>query len=130
MPQLDHVSYFSQFFWVSIFFLSFYVILVRSLLPRVATVLKLRKKLTLGSSNEISSPKFSSESNSYESVLSGSIKETNALLADVSRNSSEWVKSTTEKIASQNLGESNSKYLESIADILSKKYIIQSLLNK
>lgn len=130
MPQLDHVSYFSQFFWVSILFLSFYVILVRSLLPRVATVLKLRKKLTMNGSSEASGQKFTSVANSYENVLSESIKETNALLSNVSRNSSEWVKSTIEKIASQNLGESNSRYLESIADILSKKYIIQSLLSK
>lgn len=131
MPQLDHVSYFSQFFWVSILFLTFYIILVTSLLPKVATILKIRKKLTIVSDGGVtSSMQDQVQSSSYENVLASGVKETKNILADVSSRSAEWVRSTSNQLSSSNLSDSHTKYVESIADILSKKYVIQSLLNK
>jgi len=44
MPQLDVTTFFSQFFWLSVFFLGFYGILVRSYLPRMSRLLKLRTR--------------------------------------------------------------------------------------
>lgn len=44
MPQLDKVSYFSQFFWLCFFYLSFYLILVKFFLPKVRRILKVREK--------------------------------------------------------------------------------------
>lgn len=43
MPQLDSVSYAAQFFWFTVFFLSFYVYCVKTILPGIATSLKFRK---------------------------------------------------------------------------------------
>jgi hypothetical protein len=43
MPQLDSVSYAAQFFWFTVFFLSFYVFCVKTVLPGIATSLKFRK---------------------------------------------------------------------------------------
>jgi len=56
MPQLDVVSYFSQFFWLCFFFLGFYFSLVQFFLPKMARILKLRtEKMT----------KIQSQSSSY-----------------------------------------------------------------
>ena len=44
MPQLDKVTFFSQFFWLCIFFLGFYIIIHKYFLPRICRILKLRKK--------------------------------------------------------------------------------------
>ena len=44
MPQLDILTFFSQFFWLSIFFLSFYVLLVKYYLPRMSRILKIRNR--------------------------------------------------------------------------------------
>ena len=44
MPQLDKVSYFSQFFWLCFFYLGFYILLVKFFLPRIRRILKVREK--------------------------------------------------------------------------------------
>jgi hypothetical protein len=44
MPQLDLVSYMSQFFWLWFFFLGFYLVLVQYFLPKMARILKFRQK--------------------------------------------------------------------------------------
>jgi len=42
MPQLDIVSYFSQYVWLMVFYIGFYFVLVNSLLPKVSRILKVR----------------------------------------------------------------------------------------
>lgn len=44
MPQLDRVTFLSQFFWLSIFFLSFYIVSIKHFLPQMSRLLKYRKK--------------------------------------------------------------------------------------
>ena len=44
MPQLDLYIAMSQVFWFTIFFLGFYVLIVRDILPAMARSLKLRQK--------------------------------------------------------------------------------------
>lgn len=44
MPQLDTVTYMSQFFWLCFFFLGFYFSLVRFILPQMARILKYRQE--------------------------------------------------------------------------------------
>jgi hypothetical protein len=45
MPQFDSITFFNQIFWFLIVFLSFYFIVLKNLLPVLATTLKTRKKL-------------------------------------------------------------------------------------
>jgi len=45
MPQLDNATYLSQIFWCFITFTSLYFILLKKVLPHIAKILKLRKKL-------------------------------------------------------------------------------------
>ena len=45
MPQLDKLNFFSQLFWIFLFFFSFYFILVKSYLPLFSKVLKFRTKI-------------------------------------------------------------------------------------
>ena len=42
MPQLDLVTFFSQYLWLVVFYLGFYFVLVHSFLPKVARILKVR----------------------------------------------------------------------------------------
>ena len=44
MPQLDLMTFFTQFFWFSLGFSFFYVFLLHSIMPSIALNLKLRKK--------------------------------------------------------------------------------------
>lgn len=50
MPQLDMITFFSQIFWLTVTFYGFYFFILRIYLPKIAVVLKTRKKkLLLGS---------------------------------------------------------------------------------
>jgi len=43
MPQLDKVSYFTQFFWLTLTVTVFYVVLVKYYLPTISRTLKMRQ---------------------------------------------------------------------------------------
>lgn len=43
MPQLDSLTFFSQFFWFSFFFLGFYILLVKYYLPKMSRLFKVRQ---------------------------------------------------------------------------------------
>lgn len=44
MPQLDKVTFFSQFFWLCFFYLGFYYTVVKYFLPQISRILKLRQE--------------------------------------------------------------------------------------
>jgi len=51
MPQFDKITFFTQIFWLLLIFFSFYFLTLQGVLPKLAAVLKSRKKkLSLGSS--------------------------------------------------------------------------------
>ena len=44
MPQLDKVTFFSQFLWLTIFYLGFYLVILKHFLPKLSRILKVRQK--------------------------------------------------------------------------------------
>nr|YP_009720825.1 ATP synthase F0 subunit 8 [Chlorella vulgaris]QGN75014.1 ATP synthase F0 subunit 8 [Chlorella vulgaris]QGN75130.1 ATP synthase F0 subunit 8 [Chlorella vulgaris] len=44
MPQLDKVTFLSQFFWLCFFYLGFYYIILKFYLPKISRILALRRK--------------------------------------------------------------------------------------
>lgn len=48
MPQLDTLTYFSQFFWFIIIFIGFYIIIYNEIVPNIATIFKTRNKMIKG----------------------------------------------------------------------------------
>jgi hypothetical protein len=51
MPQFDKITFFNQVFWLFFFFSGFYLIFLKTFLPKLSSVLKVRiKKLQKGSS--------------------------------------------------------------------------------
>lgn len=49
MPQFDKITFFTQIFWLTIIFFGFYFIMLQVFLPKIASVLKTRKKkLSMG----------------------------------------------------------------------------------
>ena len=44
MPQLDKVTFFSQFLWLVIVYIGFYLLLLKSFLPKLGRILKVRQK--------------------------------------------------------------------------------------
>ena len=55
MPQLDSATFISQFFWVTLFFLGFYIYFVRNILPTLGSLLKMRQKKIIFAQKELES---------------------------------------------------------------------------
>lgn len=47
MPQLNIETFVTQYFWLIIVLFGFYIIVVTTIIPSIASSLKLRKKLTI-----------------------------------------------------------------------------------
>lgn len=45
MPQLDVLTYFTQYFWFITFFLYFYLLLSDNIIPAIALILKSKHKM-------------------------------------------------------------------------------------
>lgn len=132
MPQLDHVTYFSQSFWLTVFFLSFYVVLVKTLLPKVSTILKLRKRLTdpKNQAEGSSSKELHTEVSSYDKVLMTSLTESRKLISSTSEAAQKWQNDTVQSINHNILSSSQDQYVNAVGQIIAKKYILKSLLEE
>lgn len=130
MPQLDHVTYFSQSFWLTLFFLAFYVILVKSLLPRVSTILKLRKKLTEPKIQENVSSSAQQTPSVYDHILMNAFQQSKDLIAKTSESSQKWTSNTARSVHLQNLSSSQESYVDAVGQLLAKKHILLSLLEE
>lgn len=64
MPQLDKVTFFSQYFWLLVFFLSFYLFVAKYILPKMVRIYLLRQRV-LSSNNVAASQTFTSEDSTF-----------------------------------------------------------------
>ena len=119
MPQLDTLTFFSQFFWLSFFFLGFYAILVKYYLPKMSRILKVR---TL----KISSPQsnlnnFQAENTQVsqirDTILTNSCRESINLFQEKTKNTSHWLNTTVLNTNTVQLKNMNTKYLQTVGDL-------------
>ena len=54
MPQFDKITFFTQIFWLTLIFFGFYFYILQGFLPKLASVLKTRKKKLWLSSSRVS----------------------------------------------------------------------------
>jgi hypothetical protein len=114
MPQLDHVTFFSQYFWLCIFFLTFYAALYRNFLPKLARIMKTRKKQMLNfSGNSVSDE---STGNVQSSPVINAIKESKAQLNKIVASSATWSTSVVIQANNKDFLISNQSYLENLAN--------------
>jgi len=88
MPQFDKITFFTQIFWLTIIFFSFYFFTLKVFLPKIATVLKTRKKkILIGSSGLLNLNKEqvsveSSRNNLLQEFSENNKNKISALVAD------------------------------------------------
>ena len=72
MPQLDQVTFFSQFFWLFFFFIAFYLLLLKNFLPSLSRILKYRKnKITYSQQGVLKEEK---QRNQLGNILDGLVE--------------------------------------------------------
>lgn len=124
MPQLDKVTFFSQYFWLVIFFLTFYFFVLKVALPTIVTIFKVRKRKIQLMAAEVTNLKKEESSilSNYDAVLIDSFNTSREVFNTVISTSNAWIQDSSRKINKTDLLDVNEKYLNTINDI-NKEYI-------
>lgn len=95
MPQLDKFTYFSQFFWLCLFFFTFYIAICNNGdgLLGISRILKLRNQLIANQGNHIQSK----DPNSLEDILSKGFSTGVSYMYSILFEVSQWCKTINYK---------------------------------
>lgn len=114
MPQLDKVSYFTQFFWLCFFYVSFYLVLVKFYLPKIRKILKVREKKAgdpaLAPGHFYDKEKRAILGKTEESFVSG-LKLSRDALQQSYEASLQWTHQVTDATNAQQLQPANTAYV-------------------
>lgn len=131
MPQMDSAAFLPQVFWLVVVFFSFYIIVLKNILPVLSRILKVRaKKLSQGQDLLES---MGNETNligaDYDQILTKTTKESTDFLQKTSSNAGAWIEDsldqTTGKSAtSEKLTKMNDLYLQTVGEITGKKALL------
>lgn len=133
MPQLDTVTFMSQYFWFIIIFLLLYFRIVIYYLPAIARSLKLRQKLKEKDQDEITKvSSLTTELNSSIDKLFGdSVAALNSGLSEVKKSAESASVSAVKEINAQPaVAQENNAYLTSIVNLHIKTYILSTLASQ
>jgi hypothetical protein len=113
MPQLDTVTYFTQFFWLFFFYSSFYLILVKYYLPRITRVLHVRAQKAAQGDTQQEAPlkqeKTQLEKHTLEQV-SEACTQTKQALQNCLQTTASWLTQKTQSIHAKQLQAVNATY--------------------
>lgn len=122
MPQLDVVTFFSQFFWLSIFFIGFYYILYKYFLPQYSRSILFRDKFTFSSS--IQKNANLEEKGNIEQSLSlfqnSLLISSKNFFLESKKNSEKWQKKTSKKTNQVDWKTANLLYIKSFGRTIAK----------
>lgn len=111
MPQLDKASYFSQLFWLLVIFTSFYAIIIRIYLPRLARIMKLRQKALKYGKSLTRDIYKEQEGILDEKPLIRALEEGRNSLMRTVENTNKWYNATEKQLQATSLKNVNQFYL-------------------
>ena len=129
MPQLDQISFLSQLTWLCIFYFGLHLILVDNFLPKISTILKLRKKKLLNSfSKSQDNYEESDILKNYDSILAQSIQQSENSIQNGIHEKSQWINQFVKKLNSENWNKLNQSYLKRLAKMKANQNVIYTNL--
>ena len=125
MPQFDKLTFLTQIFWSLLIFFTFYAVVVRIYLPRLSTLLKVRKKkLALGSQGvDAFHDEQNSVNESYDNLLQNACETSRSGISQSLDNSNAWLSSTLSETNEKVLAATQQSYLGACKNISSKEYL-------
>jgi hypothetical protein len=116
MPQLDLMTFFTQFFWFSLGFSLFYILLLHFVMPVIALNLKFRKRRLDILANDINKKKEGALSllTTYDNILSKTLNFSRLYVIKTINYGNSWVQKTSFEINSVHFLQSNIFYIKSI----------------
>lgn len=132
MPQLDSTTFFSQFFWVAIFFLGFYLYWLRNILPTLSALLKMRQKRIDWCTKKISD--FEKEGNqiqdAYENLWFTSLKKSREVYLNTFQTSSKWLQTTINEVNKTTFLPIHETYIQTMSEMYAEENLITNQLPK
>jgi F0F1-type ATP synthase membrane subunit b/b' len=132
MPQLDLYIALSQVFWFTLVFITFYVFMVRDILPELARSIKLRKKKVggEGNSDSVLDQEISEVSSQTNSTLENSLNDSRTLLSNVATSSSSWLETSLTEVNEKTLLDLNKNYIKTIGELKGRSYLLEQTIKQ
>ena len=128
MPQLDKVTFLSQFFWLCVFFSGFFIFQLKFFLPKMSRILKFRKKRVSESGGVLFQKEESLLLNSSETLSKNLFKNSKNFFKDSFSKECSWFLKKA-SIFQKKLERKNRSYFKEIAlKNLSNLFAIKSVL--
>jgi hypothetical protein len=118
MPQLDLMTFFTQFFWFSLGFSFFYIFLLHFIMPSIALNLKFRRKKLELLANDINKKKESVSGllTTYDNILFKTLNFSRTYVAKIVNYGNSWITSSISKTNSNNFVQANTIYIKTIGE--------------
>ena len=119
MPQLDKVTFLSQFFWLCFFYIGFYFLVLKFFLPKMTRILKLRKnKLSYSQQGVTSLQKENNKiSTSYETLLSNGLNTSRTAFNENFQRTEKWLGTIIENTNKIHYQSTNKAYISSVGEV-------------
>jgi hypothetical protein len=118
MPQLDAMTFFTQFFWFSLSFTFFYLFLLHYVLPYITLNLKFRKEMLKFMEIDMNKKKESSLniSSSYENILHKALTFFCIFIDKLSFFINSWIVSSIVKVELDFFFKANDRFLKIVIE--------------
>lgn len=114
MPQLDQFTYLTQFVWLCVCFMSFYVLLYNDALPKVSRILKLRSLLNAPQNTDAVA---SNQPVHHDEVITQALKNSVAYLVESASTAGQWCNEMVTSVNATQGQAMNKAYVRSLAEM-------------
>lgn len=118
MPQLDKVTFLSQFFWLCVFYLGFYFILLKYFLPKISRILALRKKKLSFSQEGVYSLQQENQQvrQNFETLVSKGLSTSKNVFYDFFSRTTGWLDDSVSSLNKTHYQKLNRAYIQSLGE--------------
>jgi hypothetical protein len=118
MPQLDKVTFLSQFFWLCFFYIGFYFLILKFFLPKMTRILKLRKNKLSSSQEGVTSLQQENDKirTSYETLLANGLSASRSAFNESFQRTEKWLHDMVENNNKTHFKAINKAYIYSVGE--------------
>tara|TARA_A100001037_G_C14904821_1_gene524529 strand:- start:94 stop:705 length:612 start_codon:yes stop_codon:yes gene_type:complete len=131
MPQLDKVSYFTQFFWLTLTITTFYITLLKFYLPTLTRILKMRAhKVNLAQESTDNTYQHEQEQvlQMMQNTVRQSLQQSKQALQNSFETTEEWVGKTVQKTNQEQFETVHAHYQAKLGDEMTAHTMTQNQL--
>lgn len=127
MPQLDKVTFLSQFFWLCLLYLGFYYIVLKYMLPKISRIITLRKKkMNLSQYGSLELQQENQQvRNNVDNTVSQSVSKSRTIFNDFFTKSLTWLNQSLNDVNKTQYKNVNNSYINYLGETsLSQKLLL------